>query len=135
MRSNCNTVDLALFCLTCLFSHRNYRSLSTLTLVNAVDNAIIEQQSDNNSQLQSQATHAPAANRGSITRDELTFSSNSFEAFRKFALLVGGNIIALLELFFVCSGGYAFSQEERGAVSQAEYIRRYESDNAKPSGS
>lgn len=32
------------------------------------------------------------------------------------------------------SGGFAFSQEEHGTVSQAEVIRAYDSTKAKPEG-
>ena len=36
---------------------------------------------------------------------------------------------------FEMQGGYAFSQEEGGAVSQTEYIRRYDTTKTSPRGS
>ena len=35
---------------------------------------------------------------------------------------------------FEMQGGYAFSQEEGGAVSQTEYIRRYDTTKTSPRG-
>lgn len=41
-----------------------------------------------------------------------------------------------MEIFFAIffQGGFAFSQEENGAVKQSELIRTYDTDIDKPSG-
>ena len=47
----------------------------------------------------------------------------------------GGSGVGVGSEDFEMQGGYAFSQEEGGAVSQTEYIRRYDTTKTSPRGS